>query len=408
MYKIRIAKNKEKQLEKHHPWVFTGAIDKVVPQFTTEDWADVYSYDGTFIAKGWYDEKSHIVLHLLSWDEDEVTDKEYVSTLVKNAIIRRKDFFSLPNTNCFRLIHGEADFIPGVAADIYAKDVRIIISSRFALHFLLTIVETIENTLHPSLIQVTADPFYASSEKISENTRYFVKGKEVKESEIKRENTLFMENGIWYEIAPGRGQKSGFYCDQRNNREIAEKYMKGKNVLDICSYTGAFTLHALRAKANSVLSVDSSESALRHLLYQIHLNENKGTIDPLSRDKVKTVNADCFNYIREVEEDKYDCIILDPPKLAQTKSKLENAIKAYKDLNRVAMLKIKSEGILITFSCSGALTRENFLLLLSWASSDARCEIQVLETLSAGEDHPTRLSFPESQYLKGYILRVIK
>lgn len=408
MYNIRIAKNKEKQLEKHHPWVFSGAIDIVKPAFKDPDWANVYSYDGTFIAKGWYDEKSHIMLHLLSWDEEEEVGDSFVSTLVKNAIIRRRDFFNLPFTNCFRLIHGEADFIPGIACDIYAKEVRLIISSRFALHFLNVIINTIKTMLEPSMIQVTADPFYSSSEHISENTRYFIKGKEVKESEITLSNTLFMENGIWYEIAPGKGQKSGFYCDQRNNRLIAEKYAKDKTALDVCSYTGGFTLHLLRGKAKSVTALDSSESALRHLLYQIHLNENKGVLSADSRNKVTTVNGDCFNYLREIEEDKYDLIILDPPKLAQTKGKLENAIKAYKDLNRVAMTKIKSEGILITFSCSGALTRENFLLLLAWASSDAKCEIQILETLSQAEDHPIRLSFPESQYLKGYVLRVIK
>lgn len=408
MYRIVIRENKEKQLEKHHPWVFTGAIKSVEPTFDSADWAEVYSSSGSFIAKGWYDEKSHIVLHLLTWDRNEITDEEFVSSLVTDAVRRRLMFFNMEDNNCFRLIHGEADFIPGLAADCYAREIRLILSSRFALHFLGTIVTTLEETMHPQLIQVTADPFYASSEGISENTRCFVKGKEIKESERKKENTLFMESGIWYEIAPGRGQKSGFYCDQRENRNTAEKYTKGKTVLDVCSYTGAFTLHALRSGALFVDAVDSSESALRHLLYQVHLNENKGVLPPLSRDKVTTTNADCFNYIREVENNKYDVIILDPPKLAQTKSKLENAMKAYKDLNRVAMTKVKNDGIIITFSCSGALTRENFLLLLSWAATDAGCEIQVLETLSAGPDHPVRISFPESQYLKGYVLRVIK
>ncbi len=408
MYRIRIRENREKQLEKHHPWVFTGAIESVTPAFSEAGWAEVYTCKGSFIAKGWYDEKSHIVLHLLSWDEDETVDEEFVENLVKAAIRRRKAFFSLEDTNCFRLIHGEADFIPGLAADCYAREIRLILSSRFSLFFLPVIVRTLEEILHPSLIQVTADAYYASSEGISENTRYYRGAKEVKESETDKENTLFMESGIWYEIARGRGQKSGFYCDQRNNRNILERYTAGKNVLDVCSYTGAFTLHALRSGALSVVSVDSSESALRHLLYQIHLNENKGVLPPSSRSRVETVNADCFDYIRTVEDDRYDVIILDPPKLAQTKSRLENAMKAYKDLNRVAMMKIKNEGIIFTFSCSGAMTMENFLLVLSWAAADAGCEIQVLETLSAGSDHPVRISFPESRYLKGFALRVIR
>ncbi len=408
MYKVVIREGKEKQLQKHHPWVFTGAIESVGPVFRQPDWAEVYTSSGLFIAKGWYDEKSHIVLHLLTWNKEESVDDDFVVGLVRNAIRRRKDFFSLPDTNCFRLIHGEADFLPGLAADCYGREIRAILSSRFAFSFLPVIIRTLEEILKPSRIQVTADPFYAPGEGLGESTRYFIGGVETKESEIPRDNTLFMESGIWYEISPGKGQKSGFYCDQRENRKIAEKYTAGKTVLDVCPFTGAFTLHALRSGALSVEAVDSSESALRHLLYQIHLNENKLVLPPSSRDRVTTVTADCFNYLRSVEEDKYDVIILDPPKLAQTKSRLENAVKAYKDLNRVAMTKVKSDGIIITFSCSGALTRENFLLLLSWAAFDAGCEIQVLETLSAPPDHPVRISFPESQYLKGFVLRVIK
>lgn len=408
MYKVVIREGKEKQLQKHHPWVFTGAIESVGPVFRQPDWAEVYTSSGLFIAKGWYDEKSHIVLHLLTWDREESVDDDFVAGLVRNAIRHRKDFFSLPDTNCFRLIHGEADFLPGLAADCYGREIRAILSSRFAFSFLPVIIRTLEEILKPSRIQVTADPFYAPGEGLGESTRYFIGGVETKESEIPRDNTLFMESGIWYEISPGKGQKSGFYCDQRENRKIAEKYTAGKTVLDVCPFTGAFTLHALRSGALSVEAVDSSESALRHLLYQIHLNENKHVLPPSSRDRVTTVTADCFNYLRSVEEDKYDVIILDPPKLAQTKSRLENAVKAYKDLNRVAMTKIKSDGIIITFSCSGALTRENFLLLLSWAAFDAGCEVQVLETLSAPPDHPVRISFPESQYLKGFVLRVIK
>jgi len=408
MYRVVIREGKEKQLEKHHPWVFTGAVGSIEPVFRQADWAEVYTSSGRFIAKGWYDEKSHIVLHLLTWDRDERVGDDFVRSLVTDAIRRRRSFFSLPDTNCFRLIHGEADFIPGLAADCYGREIRLILSSRFAFNFLPLIISTLEDTLSPSRIQVTSDPFYTSSEGLGEAVRYFIGGKETKESEIPRDNTLFMESGIWYEISPGKGQKSGFYCDQRENRKIAEKYTAGKRVLDVCPFTGAFTLHALRSGALSVDAVDSSESALRHLLYQIHLNENKLVLPPSSRERVTTMTADCFNHLRSIEENKYDVIILDPPKLAQTKSKLENAIKAYKDLNRVAMTKIKSDGIIITFSCSGALTRENFLLLLSWAAADAGCEIQILETLSAPSDHPVRISFPESQYLKGFVLRVIK
>lgn len=405
MYKITISKGKEKQLLKHHPWVFSGAI-KSIEGSEGGDWAEVKSEDDRFIAYGYYDEKSHVVLHLLSWNQDEIVGDEFVAHLVKEAVMRRKALFSSNDTTAFRLIHGEADFIPGIAADCYGREIRIILSSRFASRFMSVIVNTLTDMLHPSLIQTTIDPFYGPSDGLADKVTYYINGEEAKEIDDK--NVQFAEGGIYYEVQHGKGQKSGFYCDQRDNRRLIEEYAKGKRVLDVCSYTGGFTLHALKAGALSVDAVDSSESALRHLLFQVHLNEGKKILPEGSRDKVTIKSADAFDYIREVEEDKYDLIILDPPKLARTKSKLENAQKAYKDLNRIAMRKIKDGGIIATFSCSGAMTRELFQLTLAWAAADAGVEVQILKTLSAGEDHPIRMSFPESEYLKGFIIRVIK
>ena len=406
MYEITILQGKEKQLVKNHPWVFTGAIDKVSPDFKDADLAKVKDYRGAFIAWGWYDVKSHIVLHLLSWDKNILPDDSWFENAVKAAILRRKDFFSLKDTTTFRLIHGEADFLPGIAADVYGGEIRIIISSRYAKYHEELLVRTLGSVLRPKGITVTVDRFYASSEGLSKSVReYDAEGKPVKLPET---NLSFIENGIYYETERGTGQKSGFYCDQRDNREIVEEYCKGRTVLDACSYTGAFTLHALRGGADSVLAIDSSESALRHLLYQIHLNENKGVLAEGSREKVETRSCDVFDEMRNIEEDRYDLMILDPPKLAQTKGKLDSALKAYKDLNRVAMLKIRNGGIIATFSCSGAVTREVFRQTLAWAAADAHVEIQILRTLSAGEDHPIRISFPESEYLKGFVIRVIK
>ncbi len=405
MYTITISKGKEKQLLKHHPWVFSGAI-KSIEGSDGGDWAEVKSEDDRFIAYGYYDEKSHVVLHLLSWNQNEMVGDELVARLVKEAIMRRKTLFSSSDTTAFRLIHGEADFIPGIAADCYGREIRIIISSRFASKFIDVIIKTLNSMLHPSLIQTTIDPFYGPSDGLVDKVTYYINGEEVKE--IEDRNVQFAESGIYYEVQHGKGQKSGFYCDQRDNRKLIEEYAKGKRVLDVCSYTGGFTLHALKAGALAVDAIDSSESALRHLLFQVHLNEDKKILPEGSRDKVTIKSADAFDYMREIEEDKYDLIILDPPKLAKTKSKLENAQKAYKDLNRVAMRKIKDGGIIATFSCSGAMTRELFQLTLAWAAADAGVEVQILKTLSAGEDHPVRMSFPESEYLKGFIIRVIK
>ena len=382
-------------------------MDSVEPSYTGPDWAEVVSKSGMFIAYGWYDEESHISLRLMSWNKKEKTGDDFIRKLVREAVFRRKEFFSLPDTTAFRLIHGEADFLPGFACDAYGKEIRILISSRFADTFLPVVASELTAMLNPSIIEAVTDRQFAGIEGLKERIRHFRNGEETKEDE-NRENVRFIESGIWYEAAPGKGQKSGFYCDQRDNRVITGHYAKGKTVLDLFSYTGSFTLHALKNGALSVDAVDSSESALRHLLYQIHLNEDKKTLPEGSRDRVSITPSDAFDFIRASEDGKYDMMILDPPKLAKTKSALENAMKAYKDLNRVAMMKIRNGGIIATYSCSGAMTRDDFRMMLGWAATDAGCEIQILHTLSAGEDHPVRLSFPESEYLKGYLIRVLK
>ena len=176
-------------------------------------------------------------------------------------------------------------------------------------------------------------------------------------------------------------------------------------MLDGCSYTGGFTLHALRGGAKSVFAVDSSADAVHRLLSNVNLNEELGTLPPGSRDRVTAAKADIFETLRSIPRNTYDVIILDPPKLAQTIKSLDNAKRAYKDLNRMAMEKIRNGG---TCSCSGSLSREEFRTVLAWSAKDAGAEVQVLETLGQAQDHPVRLSFPESEYLKVFILRIIK
>ena len=406
MYTVSLNEGKDKAARHHHPWVFSGAISSVTPAFTSPDYARVISSSGDFVAYGWYDGKSHIMLRLLSWDSEDTMDEGFIRKRVRDAVVRRKAFFSMPGTTAFRLLHGEADFLPGIAADAYGKEIRIIVSARFADIFLPVIAAELDRLLSPSLIEAVTDRQYASAEGLPERIRTFIGGWETKSAE--RGSVRFMESGIWYEAAPGRGQKSGFYCDQRDNRNIVEQYAAGRRVLDLFSYTGAFTLHALRGGAAEVDAVDSSESALRHLLYQVHINEDAGVIPAGSRERTSITEANAFEYIRGIEDGRYSMMILDPPKLAKTKSMAENAMKAYKDLNRVAMMKIADGGIIATFSCSGAISREDLRKAISWAASDAGVEAEILRTLSAGEDHPVRLSFPESEYLKGYILRILR
>lgn len=404
MQSVRIKAGRESIFLKHNSRVYSGAI---IEDTSLEDASivNVTTADGSFIAWGWWDSRSFTKLHLLSWDEDIIPDDSWLRARIREASSLRKHILSEDTTAC-RLIHGEADFIPGLAADIYSDEIRIILSNRYALSHLAVIVSSLFECTPASLISVSVDRTHAQLEGMRQTVRHFTRAGEISAPEGK--NTCFRESGLWFEIEKGISQKSGFYCDQRNNRNIIEKYAAGKTVLDVCSFTGAFTLHALRAGCASVLAVDSSESVLRHLLYQVHLNENRGSLPAGSREKVSILKRDAFTLLREIEDDRYDMIILDPPKLAPKKSREKEALAGYKDLNLLAMKKIRSGGILATFSCSGALSRQDFTTAVSYAAADLGVDVQVLDFLSAGADHPVRLSLPETEYLKGLVLRVVK
>ncbi len=405
MNTISIKKGKEKQIKNHHPWVFSGAIDKVnceSPAICT-----VLDSNNNFIAYGYYDKLSHIPIHLLSWKENDVISNSWWELKVTDAIIKRKNAINFSNTNAFRVIFSEADFIPGIVADYYNGLIRVIISSRCALTIKDIVVETLFKTLNPNLIIINTDKNFSGLERIKEETLYYNKDGYF-HHESKFEPIEFIEEGLKYEIIPGTGQKSGFFCDQRDNRLKIEKYCKDKVVLDGCSYSGGFTLHALRANAKHVYALDSSNTALKSLLKNIHININNNILKEGDREKVETKVCNIFEEMRVIEENYYDVMILDPPKLAKKKSQIDGAARAYKDLNRVAMKKIKDGGIITTFSCSSAISPEKFKTILSWAAIDNNYEIQVLECLNAASDHPIRLAFPESEYLCGYIIKVIK
>lgn len=408
---IRIKEGKEKNLLRHHPWVFSGAMEEPLPQKAGIE--RVETFEGRFIAWGFYDPESHIQLRLASWDEKEIPDASWWARMVRQAVLRRKAFFvPSSDTNTFRLIHGEADFLPGVTADVYARIIRIIISSRTAFEYRETVVETLGSLLKPNMIILNTDQAFCGIEHMREVTEFYKVTEEGKVVSFSPQKALdeirIRESGIYYSLVPGSGQKSGFFCDQRENRLRVAHYAKDAVVFDGCCYTGSFTLHALRAGAKRVDAFDISSDAVHRLLSNVRLNEDLGVLEKGSSERVSASKGDIFEVLRTIPPNTYDLMILDPPKLAKTSKGLEEAKKGYKDLNRLAMGKIKNGGVLVTCSCSGSLTREDFRTVLAWSAKDAKVEVQVLETLGQAEDHPIRLSFPESEYLKVFVLRVIK
>jgi 23S rRNA (cytosine1962-C5)-methyltransferase len=407
---ITLKMGKEKQPMNHHPWVFSGAIASPRQSDINKEGhlVKVLDHKNNFIAYGWCDINSHIMIHLLSWDIHIVPDTSWWEMQIAQAVLRRKEMITnhRNTTNAYRLIHGEADFLPGVIVDLYANTVVVLLSARVALFHELTIVNVLEKLLSPFYIYVSFDSSFVHAEHSPEFTHIYKDGQRVESEEEISQVSTFLENSYLY-ILDVKGQKSGFFCDQRDNRSIVSSYTKGKKVLDTFCYSGAFTINALGEGASSITSVDSSARALSYLEKNIALNVHMEKLPKDSHLKVHTVKANVFEYLREIKEDEYDVIILDPPKLAATKSQVPQALKAYKDLNRLAISKVKRGGIVASFSCSAGVSHNDLQTAIAWAAKDARKEVHIKAILSQGADHPIRLSFPESHYLTGFLLFVL-
>lgn len=404
---VRIRRGKEKQLVRRHPWVFSGALEDSSKTTLPAEAGVVAVEDssGRFIAYGWYDRLSHIPIRLLSWDASVLPDASWWAETITSAVQRRIHLFDRSRTNAFRLVHGEADFIPGLVVDLYADRVVCIISARVAWTFRQLIVQTLQRLLNPASILVWIDSAFGGIEQLKDGFECYVAGQVVDDPPA--QEVTFLELGIVYGMTLGSGQKSGFFCDQRDNRRSVASYAQGRDVLDAFCYSGVFSLNVLARGGAHVTAVDSSAPALEQLSRNLALNISLGTVPSDVRSRISAIQADVFQYLRDMDEGLYDMMVLDPPKLAQTKGQVEGALRAYKDLNRLAMQKIRAGGLIASFSCSGGVSREQLRTVLAWAAKDARKEVQILQTLGQGADHPIRLSFPESEYLKGYIFRVL-
>jgi len=408
--KIVLKPGKEKQPKNHHPWIFSGAIASPKKDHLNKEGEVVEVVDShdDFIAYGWCDPSSHIMIRLLSWDSNDTIDELWVRRTIKESVERRMHLIltTKEHTNAFRLIHGEADFLPGVAVDMYGSSIVILISAKVSLLWESLYVNTLQSLLNPSKIYVHIDTSFITLGEHESSTRQYVKGELVSQEDDKNSYLSCKENDIQY-IIPIHGQKSGFYCDQRENRDSVASYAKGKHVLDLFSYTGGFSLNALTHGALSVTAVDSSQHAITLLHEHIKLNIQKGIIPPESDSLITTYKDNVFEFLRKIERNIYDLIIVDPPKFASTKSQVPQALKAYKDLNRLAFEKVKTGGLVATFSCSAGVSQEDLQMAVAWAAKDAKKEIQIVSFFHQSSDHPVRVSFPESNYLKGFLLRIM-
>ena len=395
MVEIKLKKGKEKAVLQLHPWVFSGALEKIKGSPENGEVVKVYSATNDFLAYGYYNNQSRVAVRLLSWNEEQQINEAWYEEKITQAISSRAHLAKNKDTNTYRLIFSEADFLPGLIVDKYDEFLSVQILSSGIEKAKDTIINILVKALNPKGIFDRSDATARTHEGITaengllwgENPPAFIAVK---------------ENNITYNINIAEGQKSGFYCDQRDNRKFLAEYTEGKNVLDCFSYSGGFSLNAFKNGASSVTSVDSSALAIETLKQNINLNNFDET-------KHIAIQSDVNKQLRQFSEEdkKFDVIVLDPPKYAPSRSALDRAARAYKDLNRRGLMLLEKGGLLATFSCSGAVDIDTFKQIIAWAALDAGKEVQIIKQFSQPEDHPVRISFPEGEYLKGLLVRVI-
>jgi 23S rRNA (cytosine1962-C5)-methyltransferase len=395
MVEVILKKGKEKAALQRHPWIFSGALEKVKGSPQNGDVVKVLAANADFLAYGYYNENSRVAVRLLEWDENQTIDKGWYQQRIQTAIAARRHVLKKGDTNTCRLVFSEADFLPGLIVDQYANFLALQILSAGIEQVKADIIDILRGELQPAGIFDKSDANARTHENL-EVAQGLLWGENPPEFlEVK-------ENGILYNINIAGGQKSGFYCDQRDNRLLLADYTEGKRVLDCFSYSGGFSLNSLKAGASHVTSVDSSALALETLQQNMALNGFEA-----SRNTV--FQSDVNKQLRLFKEEgkTFDVLILDPPKFAPSRSALDRAARAYKDLNRLGMGLLESGGLLATFSCSGAVDIDTFKQIIAWAALDAGKEVQILKQFNQPEDHPVRISFPEGEYLKGLLLRVL-
>jgi 23S rRNA (cytosine1962-C5)-methyltransferase len=391
--KVIVKPEREDAVKRRHPWLFSGSVAKIEGKVQPGDIVDVVSQDGTWLARGFVNPQSEVPVRIATWKPDERLDEEWLWNRLQQAWQRRKQLGIPDQTDAFRLVYAESDFLPGVIADCYADFVVVQIYTPAMDKWRDLLADFLMELLKPKGVFERSDFDTRLREKLLPRVGP-IKG------EPPPERVTITEHGLKFLVDVWRGHKTGFYLDQRENRLRSEPYLKGERVLNAFSYTGSFAVYALRAGANHIINLDTSAEALR-------LAEENATINGFA-GAVQSLEGNAFQVLRKFrdEGEQFDAIILDPPRFAPTKATVPNALRGYKDINWLAMRLLKPDGFLVTFSCSGMVSPEMFQQVLFEAALDAKREVLIIERLSQSRDHPILLNFPESEYLKGFVCLV--
>lgn len=390
MINVILKAKKEESLLRFHPWVFSGAIQRIEGKPAEGDLVKVLDVNRGFLAIGHYQVGS-IAVRVVCFEDVDISEAFWAEKITHAYQIRKSIGLTTAQNNTYRLVHGEGDSLPGLIIDVY-DDTAVMQAHSVGMHMIRhTLAESIVKSV-PGVNNVyykseTTLPFKAP---VDPEDGYLV-GSDTK-------NYTALENGLQFHVDWLRGQKTGFFVDQRENRALLERYSAGKSVLNMFCYTGGFSVYAMRGGATLVHSVDSSAKA-------IELTDKNIALNFPGDSRHASFAEDAFKYLNASDQ-KYDLIILDPPAFAKHRDALRNALKGYKRLNAKGFEKIKPGGIVFTFSCSQVVTREQFRLAVFSAAAESGRNVRILHQLSQPADHPVNIYHPEGEYLKGLVLWV--
>lgn len=391
MKTIKLKPGKEESVLRRHPWIFSGAIATLPAGLNEGDLVTVTDSRGEVLGTGHYQIGS-IAVRMLEFNSSALPDDFFMQRLESAFRLRETLGLIRPDNDCYRLVHGEGDFLPGLVVDIYG-DTAVMQAHSPGMHMARGEVADALTMLPGARIR---NVYYKS-----DTTLPFKAGLDAENGYLigQYDGNIATENGLQFNIDWLKGQKTGFFVDQRENRALLEKFARGKRVLNMFCYTGGFSVYAMRGGALQVDSVDSSAKAVSLTEANIQLNFPD---DP----RHHAYTEDAFKFLSDMKKDEYDLIILDPPAFAKHRGAIKNGLIGYRRLNTRAFEKIKPGGILFTFSCSQAISRDMFRMAVFTASVKAGRRVRILHQLSQPADHPVDIAHPEGEYLKGLVLQV--
>ncbi|MPV59885.1 23S rRNA (cytosine(1962)-C(5))-methyltransferase RlmI [Burkholderia sp. HI2761] len=401
MQTVTLKPSKEKSLLRRHPWIYANAIDRVDGKPAPGATVLVRAHDGRFLARGAYSPQSQIRVRVWSFDESEPIDHAFFKRRVQRAVAHRTTMVS--GTGAVRLVFGEADGLPGLIVDYYVAEAGAPPRGQLVCQFMAAGVEAWKEAIVAALVGATGCPnVYERSDVSIRDKEGLEQTTGVLAGDAPPATLIASENGVRYHVDVPNGHKTGFYVDQRDNRALVAQYAADRDVLNCFCYTGGFSLAALKGGAKRVVSIDSSGDALA-------LAQQNVVANGFDAERATWLDADAFKTLRRLvdEGERFDLIVLDPPKFAPTRDSVDRAARAYKDINLSGFKLLRPGGLLFTYSCSGAIDMDLFQKIVAGAAADAKVDARILKRLGAGVDHPLLAAFPEGEYLKGLLLQIV-